>query len=82
MAPFSTAAMLFTAVVLVLGPLRRAGLGHRIVVGAAFGIGFHVLQKTVTQIGVVYGWSAPLAAAAPAAALGLLGWWWLRRSTA
>ena len=82
MAPASTAAMLFTAVVLVLGPLRRAGLGSRIVVGAAFGIGFHVLQKTVTQMGVVYGWSAPLAAAAPVAALALLGWWWLRRVTA
>ena len=82
MAPFSTAAMLFTAVVLVLGPLRRAGLGYRIMVGAAFGIGFHILQKTVTQMGVVYGWSAPLAAAAPVAALSLLGWWWLRRSTA
>ena len=82
MAPFSTAAMLFIAVVLVLGPLRQAGFGPRIVVGAALGIGFHILQKTVTQMGVVYDWYAPLAAAAPVAALGLAGWWWLRRATA
>ena len=82
MAPFSTAAMLFTAVVLVLGPLRRAGFGSRIVVGAALGIGFHILQKVVSQMGVVYDWFAPLAAAAPVAALGLLGWWWLRRMAA
>ena len=81
MAPFSTAAMLFIAMVLVLGPLRRAGFGPRVVAGAALGIGFHVLQKTITQMGVVYDWSAPLAAAAPVAALGLLGWWWLRRAT-
>ena len=81
-APFSTAAMLFTAVVLVLGPLRRAGFGSGVVVGAALGIGFHILQKVVSQMGVVYDWFAPLAAAAPVAALGLLGWWWLRRATA
>ena len=82
MAPFSAAAMLFTAVVLVLGPLRRTGFGASVVVGAALGIGFHILQRVVSQMGVVYGWSAPLAAAGPVAALGLLGWWWLRRSTA
>ena len=82
LAPFSTAAMLFTAVVLVLGPLRRAGFGVRIVVGSGFGIGFHIVQKVVTQMGVVYDWLAPVAAAAPVAALGLLGWWWLRRATA
>ena len=79
-APFSTAAMLFTAIALVLGPLRRAGLGVRITVGIGLGIGFHIVQKVVTQLGVVYDWSAPLAASAPVAALGLLGWWWLRRA--
>ena len=80
MAPLSTAAMLFAAVVLVLGPLRRAGFGARIVVGSAIGIGFHIVQKVVSQMGVVYGWHAPLAAAVPVAAVGLLGWWWLRRA--
>ena len=80
MAPFSTAAMLFTAVVLVLGPLRRAGFGVRIVVGSGLGIGFHIIQKVFGQMGVVYDWFAPLTAAAPVFALGLLGWWWLRRS--
>lgn len=82
MAPFFIAAMLFIAVALVLGPLRQAGFGTRIVAGAALGIGFHILQKVVTQVGVVYGWSAPLAAAIPVGALGLLGWWWLRRAAA
>ena len=82
MAPLSTAAMLFTAVVLVLGPLRRAGFGSRVVVGAALGIGFHIVQKVVSQMGVVYDWSAPLAAGVPVAVLGLLGWWWLRRAAA
>ena len=79
-APFSTAAMLFTALALVLGPLRRAGLGIRIMVGIGVGIGFHILQKVVSQLGVVYDWHAPLAASAPTVALGLLGWWWLRRA--
>lgn len=78
-APFSTAAMLFTALALVLGPLRRTGLGARITVGIALGIGFHILQKVMSQLGVVYDWFAPLTAAAPIAALGLLGFWWLRR---
>ena len=81
MTPFSTVAMLFAAAVLVLGPLRRAGFGTRITVGAALGIGFHILQKVISQMGVVYDWSAPLSAAAPIAALALLGWWWLRRAT-
>ena len=80
-APISTGAMLFTAIALVLGPLRRAGLGLRITVGIGLGIGFHIVQKVVTQLGVVYDWSAPLAASAPIAALGLLGWWWLRRTS-
>ena len=82
LAPFSTAAMLFTAVVLVLGPLRQAGFGARIMVGIGIGIGFHIVQRVVSQMGVVYDWSAPLAAAAPVAAFGLLGWWWLRRTVA
>ncbi|MCY4452217.1 MAG: LPS export ABC transporter permease LptG [Immundisolibacterales bacterium] len=81
-APFSTAAMLFTALALVLGPLQRTGLGARITVGIGLGIGFHILQKVLSQLGVVYDWFAPLAACAPIAALGLLGWWWLRRGAA
>ena len=79
-APFATGAMLFTALALVLGPLRRVGLGVRITVGIGLGIGFHIVQKVVSQLGVVYDWSAPLAASAPIAALGLLGCWWLRRA--
>ena len=81
-APFSTAAMLFTALALVLGPLQRTGLGARITVGIGLGIGFHILQKVLSQLGVVYDWFAPLAASAPIAALALLGWWWLRRGAA
>ena len=80
MAPLLAAAMLFTAVALVLGPLGRASFGTRIMAGIGCGIGFHIAQKIVIQLGVVYGWPAPLCAAAPVAALALLGGWWLRRT--
>ena len=79
-APLLSAAMLFTAVALVLGPLGRTGFGVRTMVGIGFGIGFHIVQKTVAQMGVLFDWAAPAAAMAPAAALSVLGWWWMRRS--
>ena len=79
MAPFATAAMLFTAAVLVLGPLRNAGLSVRIAVGIGFGIGFDILQKVFTQLGTVNGWPAPLGAAVPVGVLAVLGAWWLAR---
>lgn len=79
-APLLSAAMLFTAVALVLGPLDRAGFGVRTMVGIGFGIGFHIVQKTVTQMGVLFDWFAPVAAMAPVAALSVLGWWWIRRT--
>ena len=80
MAPFLTAAMLFTAVVLVLGPLGQAGFGTRILVGIGCGIGFHVVQRVAIQMGVVHDWLAPLSAAAPVVAMTVLGGWWLRRA--
>ena len=78
--PFLSAAMLFTAVALVLGPLGRASFGVRTMVGITFGIGFHIVQKAVTQMGVLFDWFAPVAAMSPVAALSVLGWWWLRRT--
>lgn len=80
MAPFLAAAMLFTSVALILGPLGRTTFGVRIVTGIGFGIGFYIVQKVVVQLGLLYDWLAPFAAAAPVAALGALGWWWLRRA--
>ncbi len=82
MAPAAAAAMLFAAVVLVLGPLRHASLGLRTMAGIGAGIGFHIVQKVAVQSSMVHDWPVAAAAVAPVAALAALGWWWLRRTAA
>lgn len=81
-APFGTAAMLFAALALMLGPLRLTPPRLRLAMGAMLGIGFHIVRNVAIESGVVYEWSAPLPALAPIAALVLLGAWWLRRRAA
>ena len=78
LAPLATAVMLFGAVVLVLGPLRHASLGQRIMVGICLGIGLHIVQKVLTQFGVVYDFLSPAVGALPMVGLGALALWWLR----
>lgn len=77
--PVATGAMVFLAIPLVLGKLRAAGIGPRLVVGVLAGVGFHILQQVAGQAGVVYGISPVLSAIAPTALFLTFAVWMMRR---
>jgi len=79
--PLATGVMIVLAVPMVLGRLKEAGLGQRIVVGVVVGITFHVLNQASGQLGLVYGLSAALSATAPTALFAVAAAWMLRRVT-
>ncbi len=63
--PASSVVMILLAIPLVLGQLKSAGLGQRIVVGVIIGIGFNVLNQASGHMGLVYGLSPGISATAP-----------------
>ncbi len=77
--PIATGVMVFLAIPLVLGKLRAAGIGPRLVVGVLAGIGFHIMQRVAGQAGVVYGISPILSAVAPTALFLTFAIWMMRR---
>jgi lipopolysaccharide export system permease protein len=54
-APLSVLATLLFALVLVLGPLARRGLGQRLLSGVLAGIAFRLLSDVVAHASLVYG---------------------------
>lgn len=64
--------MLWLGVPFILGSLRQVGLGQRILVGAALGIGFALFGQLVLRIGQVYAWSPLLVAWVPLVLLALV----------
>ena len=77
--PASTVVMILLAIPLVLGHLKSAGLGQRIVVGVIIGIGFNVLNQASGHMGLVYGLSPALSATAPVLLFLLAALWLLKR---
>ena len=65
--PASSVVMILLAIPLVLGRLKAAGLGQRILVGVIIGIGFNVLNQASGHMGLVYGLSPGFSAVAPVA---------------
>lgn len=78
--PLTTLVMLLLAVPLVFGPVRAAGIGHRLFVGSMVGIGYLLLAELFSHIGIVYGLAAPIAVLTPVVAFGVLGTVMLRRA--
>ena len=77
MVPLSAATLALLAVPFVLGPLRSAGFGQRILTGSLIGVGFHIVSQATSQLGLVYGLPPALGATLPTvvvlgAAIGLL----------
>lgn len=64
-APISMAVMIFLAAPFVFGPLRSVGVGARILVGTLFGIGFHIINKGFSNLGIAYDLNPVMSALAP-----------------
>lgn len=77
--PIATGVMILLAVPMVLGRLKAAGLGQRIVVGVLVGIGFHVLNQASGHLGVVYGLSPAISAVGPTLLFAVAAGWMLSR---
>jgi len=71
-APITITAMVLFAVPFVFGPTRGGGAGQRLLLGVLVGVGFHLVNEVSANLGALYGWSAPVSAGTPTAALMLL----------
>ncbi|WP_029918799.1 LPS export ABC transporter permease LptG [Nevskia soli] len=78
--PLTVMVMMLFAVPFVIGQLRDAGAGQKLLAGALVGIVFYVVNKVSVSLGDIYQWPAPLAAGLPTLGLALLSWWRLSRS--
>ena len=76
--PLVILVMVSLAVPLLFGSMRRVGVGQRVFVGVLIGIAVYVLNKTVTQLAVVYPVSPAVAAFLPGLVC-LAGALWLFR---
>ena len=68
-APITVTAMVLFAVPFVFGPTRGGGAGQQLLIGVLVGVGFHLLNEVSANLGVLYGWGAPLSAGLPTLAL-------------
>lgn len=51
--PVATGVMVFLAIPIVLGKLNRASVSQRVVLGSCIGLVFHIINKMVSELGVV-----------------------------
>ncbi|ACL73218.1 LPS export ABC transporter permease LptG [Thioalkalivibrio sulfidiphilus] len=63
--PLSSLVMLLLAVPFVFGSLRTGGAGQRLFIGLLIGVGFHLLNRTLNHMGLVYGLPPMLSATLP-----------------
>lgn len=78
--PLTIMAMMLFAVPFVVGTLRDAGAGQRLLAGVLIGIVFYVCNKVSVSVGDLYQWPAPIAAGLPTAVLAAVAVWRLRRA--
>lgn len=78
--PLTVMTMMLFAVPFVIGTLRDAGAGQRLLVGVLIGIVFYVGNKVSVSLGDLYQWPAPVAAGLPTLSLALIAFWRLRRA--
>lgn len=77
--PFSTLLMMFLAIPFIFGPLRSSTMGAKILLGATVGFGFHIINKFMGPVSLVFQWPAVLAAVGPLILFTWLGVYMMRR---
>lgn len=75
--PITVMAMMLFALPFAGGRLRESGAGQRLLAGILIGVLFYVANKVSVSLGDIYGWWPALAAGAPTALLGVIGFFWL-----
>lgn len=77
--PLSTLMMVLVAISFVLGPLRKATAGKRILHGSLIGAAFHLSSHFIAHLGAILHLNAALTVLSPLAVLGGVTVWVYRR---
>jgi lipopolysaccharide export system permease protein len=77
--PLSMMVMGFLAIPFVFGPLRRANMGQKLMVGFLLGFVFFTLNKTIAPLAIVYPIPPLIAVSAPIVLFSLFGAYLIRR---
>ena len=79
--PFNTLLLVVCALPFAFGALRSGGMGKRIFIGMIVAIGWSFLQRSLVNVGAVYGINLAVATLLPAALLALTAIWYFRRAS-
>lgn len=77
--PFTTMVMMLLAIPFIFGPLRSSTMGSKLLVGVTVGFGFHIINRFLGPVSMVYQWPPILAAIGPTFLFALLGLYLMRR---
>lgn len=77
--PFTTVVMMILAIPFIFGPLRSSTMGSKLLVGAAVGFGFHIINRFFGPVSMVFQWPPELAALGPTFVFALLGCYLMSR---
>ncbi|MDQ7017494.1 MAG: LPS export ABC transporter permease LptG [Gammaproteobacteria bacterium] len=80
LAPLSTLVMLLLAMPFIFGSLRSSGAGQKILLGTLIGVGFFLLTRLFSHLGLVYGLSPFISAVLPLVLFLSAGVYLLRRA--
>ena len=78
--PLTTLVMMVLAIPFIFGPLRSSSMGSKLMVGAAVGFGFHMINHFFGPVCEVLQWPPVVAGLGPTAVFALLGLYIMRRA--
>ncbi|HEU4367982.1 MAG TPA: LPS export ABC transporter permease LptG [Methylomirabilota bacterium] len=77
--PLAVGAMTLLSVPFVLGVMRMATTGQRMMIGSLLGVGFHLASQITARLGLLLNLSPAVTAFAPALVVLAVTVWWFRR---